>query len=291
MRWRRHPAKNSEAQANATTLPAEQAQDRLDVAREGAILNYFAIHDGRTLNACVDVASEARVLILTGPQILRLDPSEINGHWRTWVFDLLDLELQAGSYELRGLDEQDNDVALVAPNESVGRKGDPARDGKVADLHEGQASAVLADSVPTVVIEGLSDEIQLSSLNLLGPDKYSLVMTNVKDRRTIVASLRGKDLDVEIGAVDGLEGMVNVTLLRNDDDVKETIWDIVVTSEYGGRRALSGPAVDYNRPDQATSFGDLVTIGDGWKYRWKPYISRAGTLAIRVTSETMPGVQ
>lgn len=291
MRWRRQPLKGSETQADTGVVSAEQGPDTSKIDRDGVFLDYFAIHDGRTLNVCVDQKSDVASLILAGPLAVRLEEAESQDQNCAWVVDILALGLQPGAYDLRGIDSRGEELSLVVKSPTTGPKGDPARDGKVVDLHDGRASAVMADGAPAVVIEGDVGVAQLASLNFLGRDSYLLVVPALSGRYSVVANRRESTETVELGTLVASEGELHVTRLRNADDVTETLWDVTVKAESEECQALYGPATDYNRPDQATTFGDLNMVRDGWRYRWKPYISRAGTLSFRVTSEATQDVR
>lgn len=80
--------------------------------------------------------------------------------------------------------------------------------------------------------------------------------------------------------VDGA-GEVFVTRLHGADQR----WDLSFEADDGVSQDIYGPVVDCDRPDQATTYGDISFIHDGQHDRWKPYITRDGRLAIRVTSE------
>jgi hypothetical protein len=257
--------------------------------RKGPRFEYFAIHDGRTLNACADLDTGTVHLVLDGPVSVALPPSVVEHLRREWVVDLLSLELPLGAYTLTGGDGAGATYAMYPPPGAVVLSDEPAIDAKVVDVDSHTAVVTTASGSVGVEIRGGDDCPRLAALNYFGPDAFKVHVPSVGALQHIVATERETGEAVDIGElVDGI-GIVQITALASPGVRDESRWDVTLRDDTGTLSKLFGPAIDYRRPDQATSFGDISFIEAGTLRRWKPYVARDGGLAVRVTSERKEG--
>lgn len=259
--------------------------------RSGLSLDYFAIHDGRTLNVCVNANSRPASLVLEGSVSIPLPEPRTESEYHVWAVDLLSLGLPPGTYALKGADGPDESYPLYPRRASEVRSDEPATDGKIVDLNHGSASIVVDHGTAGVVITGGSDFAQLAALNYSGPDSFRIEMQPICSLQSVIATSRETGEAVVIGEIVDGAGVLAVTTLESGEPPDESRWDVTIRDGAGNLTALHGPASDYARPDLATSFGDISRVESGTRRSWKPYISRTGVLSIRVTSEQMKGAE
>lgn len=258
-------------------------------SRQDDSVEYLAIHDGGTLNVCVDVTSGPVHLHLEGSDTVPLPESFVAGAQRVWVVDLLELDLPAGSYLLRATDRDGETHHMVAPPKVKLPPNEPMLDGRVIDLGAASAAVVLSDGEVRVAITEGDQRPRVVSLNYHGPRAFMIEAFPTATTMRMVATARETGDAVDVGGVDGGRGEMQVTSLYSQDSGVELRWDVALVDGSGRSHALYGPAVDYRRPDQATSYGDISFVQSGTQTRWKPYITRDGRLAVRVTAESREG--
>lgn len=251
--------------------------------RKSATFEYFAIHDGRTLNACSGLA--ALHLHCDGVDSTVLPATSVEGGQHRWVVDLLGLGLPPGAYRLAGVDAAGRQHAVTLRRGTRPRKGGSTFDGKVDDLDTGAVKVVVVGGSVGIEVSAGDGRPRVASVNYHGPSSLMLELVRTSTNQRIIGTDRDSGDIVDIGQLVNGVGEFHVRRLYCQDSGAELRWDISLHDESGQAHAVHGPVVDYTRPDQATSFGDVSVMADGRRDRWKPYITRDGRLAVRVTAE------
>jgi len=269
-----------------------EAHRRLDNRRnshQGYAFGYLAIHDGRTLNACVPSGTGPVNLQLVGADAVPLPAPSVEGTRRVWVVDLLGLELPAGTYRLCAVDQSGEQHSMFPPPKARPVNDEPMLDGQVSATADVTAELVEVDRAVGIEIARGDDRPRVAALNFCGPEAYRIQVWSASGSHRIVATEREGGNTVDLGqVVDGV-GTMRVTSLSRDGSEDGSRWDLALQDETGERRTIYGPGADYNRPDWATSYGDISFIHCGVQDRWKPYVTRDGRLAIHVTAESRTG--
>ncbi|WP_430868443.1 hypothetical protein [Demequina aurantiaca] len=253
-------------------------------ARQGNGFEYLAIHDGRTLNASVLAGVGLSRLQLVGDATVALPAPSTEGKSLVWVVDLLGLGVAPGTYRLTGIGDGGEAHSTFPPPQGRSLSDEPMADGKVADLAQPAAAITLLDRAVGIVITAGDALPHLVSLNYYGPDALRIEASSADGNQRLVAIAREGGTGVVIGeVVDGV-GVVRLTDLEPPDSGEAQRWDVSLQDGAGVARELHGPALDYNHPDKTTSYGDISKVSSGIRSSWKPYISRAGVLAVLVSS-------
>lgn len=259
-------------------------------SRSRSILEYFAIHDGRTLNASTGEQSNLAQLMLDGPISVMLPKPVVEGPRRVWVVDLLGHDLPAGEYLVRGEDAAGGAVPVRPVSVPTPIPGEPALDAKIIGIDSTTASVSTLDGVLGIEITDGDPRARLAGLNHCGPTEFTVTAPSVQGSHRIVAIERESAKTVDVGELrDGI-GVLHLTRLESPVALSESRWDVDLRDDEGHSQRLHGPATDYARPDQATSFGDLSLVRGDTDYRWKPYVARDGGIAVRVTAESRGSV-
>lgn len=272
-----------------STASVENTVNRWRPERGGPRFEYFAVHDGRTLNACVDVDAGPDQLILDGAVSVTLPAPALEGRRRVWVTDLLALNLPLGTYSVNGADGATAKYAMLTASRANTRRDVVVRDAKVVDIDLTAAVTTAKAEFAGIEFIGGDDGPRLTSLNYFGPDAFKLNVSRGGGQSHIVATARETGDVVEIGELADGVGVLRAMNLYIQDSGAEMRWDVTLRDAAGLLHPLGGPAIDFDRPDRATTFGDVSFVRSGRVERWKPYITRDGFLAVRVTSTKNAG--
>jgi hypothetical protein len=224
-------------------------------------------------------------LVLEGPTTVTLPAPSAEGAWRVWVVDIMGLELPPGQYRVIATDGAGG-THEMAPGPTERRPPDePTLDAKVADFAQGSVSVFAHGRTVAINVIGADQRPRIISLNYSGPEVYELTASFTPGRYDVIATDRDSGANVECGEINDGVGTLRVTAVVCPTAPGDSRWDIALRGEDGVATDLFGPAVDYARPDQTTTYGDITFVKSGTHDRWKPYITRDGRLAVRVTSE------